>query len=92
MDLEPIRHVAELAELELSEDEQLRLAEDFGRIVAFIAELDAVDTTGIEPTAHLAPPPALRADEPEPGLSHEEALASAPRAAHGGFCVPTFVE
>ena len=94
MDRAQIRHVAQLAELDLTEDEETRLAEEISRIVAYVAELDAIDTSDVPPTAHVtvgdAPP--LRADEPRPGLSHEEALAGAPRAVHGGFSVPTFVE
>jgi len=31
----------------------------------------------------------LRADEPEPCLSHERALESAPSVAEGGFAVPS---
>jgi aspartyl-tRNA(Asn)/glutamyl-tRNA(Gln) amidotransferase subunit C len=93
MDRAQIRHVAQLAELTLSEDEETRLAEEIGRIVAYVAELDAIDTADVPPTAHVtAEKGVLRSDEPRPGLSHEDALAGAPRAAHGGFSVPTFVE
>jgi len=93
MDRAQIRHVAELAELELTEEEEERLAAEIGRIVAYVAELDAIDTTGVEPTAHvIAEPGPLRPDEPAPGLPHDDALAGAPRVAHGGFVVPTFVE
>ena len=93
MDLAQIRHVAELCELELTPDEETRLAEEIGRIVAYIAELDAIDTSDVPPTAHVsADVSPLREDTPRPGLSHDDALASAPRVAHGGFSVPTFVE
>lgn len=104
MDRAQIRHVAELAELELTDDEEERLATEIGRIVAYVRELDAIDTNDVPPTAHVmaeaAPDPSrpdepmgtLREDVPQPGLSHEEALAGAPRAGHGGFEVPTFVE
>ena len=93
MDRAQIRHVAELAELELTDEEEERLAAEIGRIVAYVRELDAIDTHDVPPTAHvLAEAPPLREDEPRPGLTHEEALAGAPRAAHGGFEVPTFVE
>ncbi len=34
----------------------------------------------------------LRDDEVRPGLSHEEALDQAPRAAGGGFAVPRFLD
>ena len=93
MDRAQIRHVAELAELELTDDEEERLAAEIGRIVAYFAELDAIDTKDVPPTAHVvAEASPLRPDDPHPGLAHEEALAGAPRAAHGGFSVPTFVE
>lgn len=93
MDRAQIRHVADLAELGLTEEEEERLAAEIGRIVAYVKELDAIDTKDVAPTAHVMMEPApLREDEPEPGLTHDEALAGAPRAAHGGFEVPTFVE
>ncbi len=93
MDRAQIRHVAELAELELTDEEEERLAAEIGRIVAYVHELDAIDTKDVPPTAHvMAETPPLREDEPQPGLSHDDALAGAPRAAHGGFEVPTFVE
>lgn len=93
MDRAQIRHVAELAELELTEEEEERLAAEIGRILAYVRELDAIDTKDIAPTAHvMAEAALLREDEPQAGLRHDEALAGAPRAAHGGFEVPTFVE
>ena len=93
MDRAQIRHVAELAELELTDEEEERLAAEIGRIVAYVKELDAIDTKDVPPTAHVMTEAApLREDAPQPGLSHEEALAGAPRAGHGGFEVPTFVE
>jgi aspartyl-tRNA(Asn)/glutamyl-tRNA(Gln) amidotransferase subunit C len=93
MDRAQIRHVALLAELELTPDEEERLASEMGRIVAYFAELDAIDTSNVPPTAHIVTETSpLRPDEVAPGLDQERALAGAPQAAHGGFCVPTFVE
>lgn len=94
MDLAQIRHVAQLAELRLDEAEEHTFAAEVGRIVAYFEELDAVDTTGVPPTTHIAATgeAPLRADEVKPGIEHDAALAGAPRAAHGGFSVPTFVE
>jgi aspartyl-tRNA(Asn)/glutamyl-tRNA(Gln) amidotransferase subunit C len=93
MDRAQIRHVAELAELALTEEEEERLATEIGRIVTYFNELDALDTKDVPPTAHvMAEARPLRPDEPVPGLSNEQALAGAPRAEHGGFLVPTFVE
>lgn len=93
MDRAQIRHVAELAELALTDAEEERLATEIGRIVTYFAELDAIDVKDVPPTAHvMAEARPLRPDEPVAGLSHEEALAGAPRAEHGGFVVPTFVD
>lgn len=94
MDLAQIRHVAQLAELRLDENEEKAMAEQVGAIVAYFAELDAVDVTNVPPTAHIAASgeAPLRPDQHHAGIPHDEALAGAPRAAHGGFSVPTFVE
>ena len=98
LDLDRIRHVAQLAELSLSEEEERRLAGEIGRIVSFFAELDAIDTTGVPPTAHVAGIEPVRSEEgwredvARIGLDHDEALAGAARVEHGGFAVPTFVE
>lgn len=95
MDRAQIRHVAELAELSLTEEEEAKLADEIGRILAYAKELDAVDVSAVPPTAHVgaqASGEGWRADEAAPGLSHEDALREAPRAEHDGFAVPTFVE
>jgi len=98
MDVKDIRHVAALAELSLRGDEEQKMAEEIGRIVAYVKELDAVDTTGIEPTAHVGgivpkrSEDGWRDDVVESGLSHDDALRGAPKTDHGGFVVPTFVE
>ncbi len=94
MDLATIRHVAELAELSLTPEEEKQMAEEIGRILAYVAELDAIDTSQVPPTTQLASggEDAWRADAERPGLSHDDALAGAPRAEHEGFGVPAFVE
>jgi len=98
MDRGAIRHVAELAELTLTEEEELRMTAEVGRILAYVAELDAIDTTDVPPTAHVSDVTAERSgegwreDAPRPGLAHEDALAGAARTDEGGFAVPGFVE
>jgi aspartyl-tRNA(Asn)/glutamyl-tRNA(Gln) amidotransferase subunit C len=89
----PVQHVATLASLSLDTEEAARLEKELATILAYFAQLDALDTTGVPATAHvqLARLP-LRADEVRPGLSHEDALAAAPSVEGEGFGVPTFVE
>jgi aspartyl-tRNA(Asn)/glutamyl-tRNA(Gln) amidotransferase subunit C len=92
-----IQHVAELASLSLTDAEGERLTHEVGTILKYIGELDSLDTSDVPPTAQVGlrgddAGNALRSDEVQPCLSHEEALAQAPRAAQGGFAVPAFVE
>jgi aspartyl-tRNA(Asn)/glutamyl-tRNA(Gln) amidotransferase subunit C len=88
-----VRHVAKLASLSLSDDEAARFAGELAKIVEYFAQLDALDTAGVAPTAHvLLDRMPLRPDEPRPGLTHEEALAQAPSREGEGFAVPAFVD
>lgn len=98
MERPDIKHLAELAELSLSPEEEEKLAADVARILAYVKELEALDTSKVEATAQVGAVRAAksgegwREDEVEDGLEHDEALREAPRAEHGGFSVPTFVE
>ena len=92
MDRAEIRHVAELAELSLTAEEEERMAAEVGRIIAFGKELQGIDTDDVPPTSGIDGSGAWRPEEPLPSLSHEDALAQAPQAEHEGFAVPTFVE
>jgi aspartyl-tRNA(Asn)/glutamyl-tRNA(Gln) amidotransferase subunit C len=88
-----VLHVAKLASLSLSEAEADRFAGELARVVAHVAELDAVDTRDVPATAHvLVDRLVLRADEVKPCLSHDDALAQAPEVEAGGFAVPAFLE
>jgi aspartyl-tRNA(Asn)/glutamyl-tRNA(Gln) amidotransferase subunit C len=95
MDVALVRHVAMLAELSLTSEEEKRMAEEIGRILAYVKELDAIDTTNVPATAHVGisgGQDAWRADQPCDGLSREDALRGAPQVEHDGFVVPRFVE
>ena len=90
-----IDHVALLASLSLGPAERDRLTSEVARILKYVGELDSLDTANVPPTAQVVAQPAataLRGDEVQPGLSHEDAIAQAPRAVQGGFAVPAFVE
>jgi len=88
-----VLHVAKLASLSLSEAEADRFAGELARVVAYVAELDAVDTRDVPPTAHvLVERLALRKDEVKPCLSREDALSQAPEVEASGFAVPAFLE
>lgn len=87
---EQVVHVARLARLELSEDELDRMAVELSHVLEHIEKIRELDLDGVEPTSHVVDVVnALRADEPEPSLSREVALAAAPEPVAGGFGVPS---
>jgi aspartyl-tRNA(Asn)/glutamyl-tRNA(Gln) amidotransferase subunit C len=90
-----VARLAELARLELSPDELVRITDDLDRVLAYVAMLKELDTEGVEPLASVAPSmgaSSMRPDEPRASLPAEVALAQAPRCAEGGFAVPRFVD
>ena len=90
---EDVLHVAKLARLDLSEPEVLRMVRDLDGILSHVAELSAVDTTGVLPTSYVAVVAApFRPDLPIPSVDREVALAEAPRRGEGGFAVPGYVD
>src|SRR5262245_13449045 len=88
-----IDHVKKLSCLSLTDDEAARMTADLARILKYVEELAELDTSNVAPTTSVQlGPTAWRADAVEEGLSHDDALAGAPRSADGGFAVPGFVE
>ena len=86
---EEVEHVARLARLHFAEDELARLQLELGRIIEYVHQLAELDLSGLEPTAHAVPlKNVFRADEPVPGLAHEEAVGPGPRVERGQFVVP----
>jgi aspartyl-tRNA(Asn)/glutamyl-tRNA(Gln) amidotransferase subunit C len=88
-----ILEVAELARLELTAPELAALGDELGAILAYVAELAALDTTGVEPTTHAVPLDCpLRDDTVEAPLDPAVALAGAPAVADGCFAVPAILD
>ena len=88
-----VKYVAHLARIELTPDEETKLAAQLGGILGYIEKLRELDITGVEPTAHAVPlVNVTRADEVRPSLPHDEALRNAPQKAGGLFVVPKIVE
>ena len=88
-----VRYVAQLARLNLSDDEIATFQKQLGNVLEYVAKLNALDVSSVEPTAHAnAVFNVFRADEPRDGFTAEEALANAPRKANGLFVVTKVVE
>ncbi len=88
-----VRHIAHLARLELTDAEVAQFSTDLGDILAHVETLNAVDTRGVEATAHALPlANVFCADEPQPSLDHEDALRNAPDHEDGYFKVPKVLD
>ncbi len=86
---EDAAYVARLARIDLTDDELDLYAVQLAAVIGHAAELSALDTEGIEPTAHPLPlRNVTRADEPCPSLDRDEVLAQAPAVEDGRFRVP----
>ena len=84
-----VEHVAQLARLALTEEEITSLTGELAAILDYAAEVSALDTEGVEPTAHPLPlVNVLRPDEVRPCLERDEVLAAAPAVEDGRFRVP----
>jgi aspartyl-tRNA(Asn)/glutamyl-tRNA(Gln) amidotransferase subunit C len=88
-----IEHVARLARLALTPEELERFRTQLGVILEAAERVQEVAADDVPPTSHpVALKNVYREDEPEPSLSHEDALANAPEAEEGRFKVPRIVE
>ena len=88
-----IAKVAQLAHLELAEAELKMFGPQIAEIVAYVEQLNALDTTNVEPaigglTPEGANTDSSRDDEIEGSLGQKTALAEAPDPASGHFRVP----
>lgn len=88
-----IKYIARLARIELSPEEEKKLASQVGNILGYIEKLNELDVSNVEPTAHAVPLiNVTRPDQIGPSLSHQDALRNAPAKANGLFIVPKIVE
>lgn len=88
-----IHYVAQLARLELTEEEERRMGLELGQVLEYVEKLKLLDVGGVEPMAHAAPRVnVMRPDETGVCLSSEEALGNAPAQSNGLFKVPKIVE
>jgi len=94
--IKDVEHVASLAQLSFSEEEKQKLTHELNEILAYMEQLNSLDTTNVEPMAQVTYPaaenPALRLDAPYPAFSQKEALANAPEPAAEYFKVPLVIE
>ena len=95
MSLEPetIPDIAHLARLHLSGDDVRRYTRELSAILAFIEQMNEVDTSGVIPMAHpLDMTQPLRADAVTESDRRDELQAGAPAVRDGLYIVPKVIE
>lgn len=88
-----VRHIATLARLRFSDEEEAQLAHEMSRILDYMDQLNELDTTGVPPMAHVLDlHNVFRDDAVEERINREEALKNAPDADNEYFRVPKVIE
>src|SRR5262249_40015353 len=99
-----VTYVADLANLELTDQERLRMLKDLNSILDYIDRLNELDTSNVAPMAQISTafgasegsggsaPSALRDDVLAPCLPHDEAMRNAPATDGEFFKVPKVIE
>jgi len=88
-----VKRIAELARLELTNDELELFTRQLGDILTYVEQIGALDTTGVEPTSQGMNRPVDRDDVPAATLTRAQLLDNAPDAAveAGLFKVPRVI-
>lgn len=88
-----VRYVANLARLQLTDEEAEGLVNDMNKILDYMADLEEVDTSDVEPLEHVTDLEyRFREDEAKKPLDHADALKNAPDADTDYFRVPRVIE
>ena len=106
--IEEVRHVADLANLELTVDELPHFAKDLNAILGYIAQLNELDTSDVPPMAQVSDilstqkpvemgqqeafGRSLRADAVKPSVDRTLVMAEAPETDGRFFKVPKVIE
>jgi len=87
--LEEVEHIAQLARLELTEEEAARYREQLSAILDYVAKLQELDTSDVPPmSAVFAGDSHLRPDRAHAPLSRKSLLKNAPEVKNAQFKIP----
>ncbi len=93
--LDQTKHVAKLANLQISDAEVKRLSEQLSQTIEVISELDELDTTKVKPTSQVTGlTNVFREDQVDDfqRLTQKQALSNAKQTHQGYFVVPQVIE
>ncbi len=93
LDRDVVLHIAKLARVELSEQDVETFSTQLSEIITHFDVLNAVDTDGVEPTAHTLPLRNIMADDvSRPSMPQDEVVALAPNTEDGYLRVRAVLE
>lgn len=93
LDLSAVNHVAHLARLKISTEEAALYAEQLSKILAYVEQINKIDTASVPPTAHPLPiTNVFRDDTSAPSWSPKQALRNAPQSQGSFFRVPKVLD
>jgi len=88
-----IDHAAKLARLNISQSEKELFTAQVQSILHYIEKLNELDTTSVEPTAHILPiNNVFREDSLRESLPRHKALQNAPQKDEDFYRVPRIIE
>jgi len=93
LDVSDVEKIAYLARLGINAEDIPEYTRNLSDILAFVEQLNAVDTTGVEPLAHpLEATQRLRADEVTEADNRDNFQQVAPETESGLYLVPQVIE
>ena len=93
IDRDTILKVAELARLDLTEEEKAEFTNQLSDIISYVEKINELDTESIEPTDHIVElTNVLRDDRVDKSIDRSELKKIAPRFEEGHFVVPRIIE
>ena len=93
MDIEALRRLEMLNQLDLTEEEKSNFLSFYGRREEDLATLDEIDTSNVQRMVHVIPiMTVVREDVVAQPFSREDLQAAAPETDEGYWCVPRVIE
>lgn len=93
MNKEDIRHIANIAQIDFSDEELEKFAPGFDEVIELVNKIKEVDTDGLEEVFQVnGTENNIREDKTGESLSQEEALENAATKKYGYFKLIKFVE
>jgi aspartyl-tRNA(Asn)/glutamyl-tRNA(Gln) amidotransferase subunit C len=93
VDRATVRRIARLARIAITDDEAKRLQQELSGILDWVAQLDEIDTSAVEPMTRVAAMKMkMRKDEVTDGFCADDILKNASNVDDHYFVVPKIVE